>query len=96
MTPQTNPLTKFEKEIEESLRRQEYSEDNNLPKTITDFESAAENYLQLKKSKRITLRVNSQDLIKVKTKAKNCQIPYQRLISALLHQYAEGKTTITL
>jgi len=34
------------------------------------FEEAARNFLELQKTKRITLRVKNEDILKVKTKAK--------------------------
>jgi predicted DNA binding CopG/RHH family protein len=48
----------------------------------------------LSKSKNITLRLNMADVVAVKRKAQETGIPYQTLISALIHQYAVGKVQI--
>ena len=60
------------------------------------FQEAARNYKELQKTKRISLRVKNEDIIKVKAKAKRVNIPYQRLLNALIHKYAEGKTSINI
>ncbi len=88
-------LDKYEKKIEDALERGEYVtvEDAELNKML---EEAAKNYIELRKTKRITLRVKNEDLIKVKTQAQKHQIPYQRIINALIHQYAEGLTHIVI
>lgn len=48
----------------------------------------------LSKSKNITLRLNMADVVAVKRKAQETGIPYQTLISALIHQYAVGKVQL--
>jgi predicted DNA binding CopG/RHH family protein len=44
----------------------------------------------LAKDKRITLRLSSFDLDAIQTKALEEGIPYQTLISSILHKYATG------
>lgn len=89
-------LDKYEQEIEAALERGEYVPVKNFEKSKKMFEAAARNYLEMKRSKKITLRVKNEDLIRVKAKAKKSGIPYQRLIGTLLRQYAEEKIHITL
>lgn len=89
-------LDEEEKEIEKALEKGEYKSVKNFKARKKMFEEAARNYISLKKSKKITLRVNQEDLIKIKTKAKRNNIPYQRLIHALLHQYAEDRMKIVI
>jgi predicted DNA binding CopG/RHH family protein len=43
-----------------------------------------------KKDKRINIRISSHDLIGIQRKALQKGIPYQALISGLIHQYLEG------
>ena len=43
-----------------------------------------------KKDKRINVRLSSHDLIGIQRKAAQKGIPYQSLISGLIHQYVEG------
>ncbi|MDX2470975.1 MAG: CopG family antitoxin [SAR324 cluster bacterium] len=50
----------------------------------------------LKKKKTITFRVTENDLNAIKQKAANDGIPYQTLISALVHQYSTGKIKLNL
>lgn len=52
------------------------------------LEGAAEN--TFKKDKRINIRISSHDLIGIQRKASKKGIPYQALISGLIHQYVEG------
>ncbi len=44
-----------------------------------------------KKTVRITMRMNPTDLEKIKGKAAEEGLPYQTLISSLLHKYVTGK-----
>jgi predicted DNA binding CopG/RHH family protein len=44
-----------------------------------------------KKNKRINIRLSSRDLIGIQRKAARKGIPYQALISGLIHQYVEGE-----
>lgn len=89
-------LSKEEQKIENALAKGEY---RHVPKSQRNdqlFAEAIKNYEELKKSKRVTIRINNQDLIRVKARAQKTGIPYQTLLNALIHQYAEGKTTISL
>jgi predicted DNA binding CopG/RHH family protein len=58
------------------------------------FEEAVKNYRELSKTKKITIRVNTEDLIKVKARAKKSNIPYQTLINALIRQFAERQASL--
>jgi len=89
-------LNKEEKSIEKALERGEFKSARNLNRLKKLFKQAAENYTHLQKSKRITIRLNQEDLFKVKIKAKQNKIPYQTLLGVLVHQYAEGQTQIKI
>ena len=89
-------LDKYEQEIEDALAKGEYINDPDFSKNKKLFEEAAENHIQLRQSKSITLRVNQEDLIKVKAKAKRRNVPYQTLINILINQYAKGKVDLIL
>ena len=52
------------------------------------LKSAGEN--TFKKDKRINIRLSSHDLVGIQRKAVQKGIPYQALISGLIHQYVEG------
>lgn len=89
-------LDEEEKLLEEALERGEFEEDPDFKETKAMLEEAASRYLQLHKSKPVTIRVNQLDLIKIKAKAKRKQIPYQTLLGALLHEFAEGEKKLSL
>ena len=89
-------LDREEQELEQLLLRGEYKSVKDLKKSVVIFKQAVKDYRLLQKSKPITIRVNQEDLFKVKSKAKKSRIPYQTLLSALIHQYVEGKTRLEL
>lgn len=89
-------LDEYEQELEDALSKGGHVSDKNFKETKKMLEEAAKRHKELRKSKRITLRVNNEDLIKVKARAERARIPYQRLISALIHRLAEGQTKVEL
>jgi predicted DNA binding CopG/RHH family protein len=56
---------------------------------VEDLKIAAKETLI--ENNRISVRIPERDLKKIKTRARASGIPYQALITAVLHQYAEGK-----
>jgi len=90
------PLDDYEKELKEFLDKGEFVSVKNFEARKKMFQEAAKNFLELRKTKRITLRVKNEDIIKVKAKAKRVNIPYQRLLNALIHKFAEGETSINI
>src|SRR3990167_6238455 len=89
-------IDEYERELKEFLDKGEFVSDPKFEENKKMFEETAKNFLELQKTKRITLRVKNEDIIKVKAKAKRVNIPYQRLLNVLIHKYAEGKTSITI
>lgn len=87
-------LTNQEKRIEKALERGDFVSVSSLNNTKKLFKEAVQNYQNLSKSKRITIRVNQADLIKVKAKAKKNNVPYQTLLNALIRQFAEDRTLV--
>lgn len=57
-------------------------------KEIAAIKAAARN--TFKKDKRITIRLYEHDLSGIQKKALEMGIPYQTLISGLIHRYVEG------
>ena len=62
-------------------------------KLIREFEEYARNYVEF--NKKIEINLRDVDINKIKVKALQEGIPYQALISMLIHKYNEGKITIT-
>ena len=89
-------LDKYEQEIEDALSKGEFISTSDLVGTKQMFQEAAKNYRELQETKSITLRVNKEDLIKVKVKAKKNGLAYQTLISLLIRQYVKGETEVVL
>lgn len=70
-------------------------EDNKLVRSVNADEEialakkATKEYLS--KSKNITIRLSLGDVTAIKNRAQETGIPYQTIISSLVHQYATGK-----
>jgi len=82
-------LDKEEQELLESIESGEWQSVDNLEDEIKKYREIAKN--TLKKDKRINIRLSSNDLQKLKTTAVELGMPYQTLVSSILHQYATGR-----
>lgn len=89
-------LDEEEQALEDALERGEFEEAPNLENTRKMLREAALRYKELHTAKPVTLRINQLDLIKIKAKAKRNNIPYQTLLGAVLHDFAENKKGIKL
>jgi predicted DNA binding CopG/RHH family protein len=81
-------LDKEEKDILESFERGEW-------KPVKDFTAEVEKHRQyarntLKKDKRVNIRLSSKVLEELKALAAETGIPYQTLMSSILHRYVHG------
>ena len=76
-------LTKMEKAIEKALLTGEYE-----PVSELEFNTIADAIARKRKDAILNIRVNSDDLKRIKEKAKKVGLPYQSLISELLHRFA--------
>lgn len=85
-----------EQALETAFEKGEYEEAPHFEDTKKMLEEAATRYLELNTSKPVTIRINQMDLIKVKSKAKMSNIPYQTLLGALIHSYAEGEENLSI
>lgn len=77
-----------EKDILESYERGEWIPVKNAKKEIEKLQEYAKNTLQ--KDKRINIRMSSKDLDQVKVIAAQQGIPYQTLVSSIIHKYVSG------
>ncbi|MCR9104572.1 MAG: CopG family antitoxin [Gammaproteobacteria bacterium] len=80
-------LSKEEKELLDSV------EAGNFVSTLTkarkeELEAAATN--TFKKDKRINIRISNRDLIAVQSRASEEGVPYQTLVSSIIHKYVSG------
>ena len=85
-------LDKDEMELAKSLENEEWISDLTK-KEKKQFEEYARNSLM--KQKRINIRMSERDLKKIQAKAIEEGLPYQSLISMLIHKYNEGKISIS-
>ena len=82
------PIDEEERELMESIENDEWRSVKNFKKDKENAESAARN--TLKKDKRINLRLTQKDYHKIQVKAVEEGIPYQTLISSIIHKYLNG------
>jgi predicted DNA binding CopG/RHH family protein len=80
-------LSKEEKKLLDSVESGDYES------TLTDarkkeLEGAATN--TFKKDKRINIRISNRDLIAIQSRASEEGIPYQTLVSSIIHKYVSG------
>jgi len=77
----------------ESYEQGEWKSVDNLAQEILLTKDIAVN--TLRKDARITLRLSSSDLMRLKEKAAYKGLPYQTFISSVLHEYAAGQRSRT-
>jgi predicted DNA binding CopG/RHH family protein len=83
-----NPIDLEEKHLMESIERDEWQPVKNMDQEKEKVVEAARN--TLKKDKRINLRLTQKDYHQIQIKAIEEGIPYQTLISSLVHKYLNG------
>ena len=81
-------LDEEEKDILGAYERGEWRSVRNPGKEITKLRGYARNTLQ--KDKRINIRMSSKDLDQVQVIAAQEGIPYQTLVSSIIHKYVSG------
>lgn len=81
-------LDKKEQELLESFERGEWQSVQNVKAEITKHQHYARK--TLKKDKRVNIRISSKVLDEIQTLAVEKGIPYQTLMSSVLHRYVSG------
>ena len=82
-------LDKYEKEILESFEKDEWETVDNLENKKSRYAQYARNTFL--KNKRINIRISEKDFLGIKAKSLEEGIPYQTLISSILHKFISGK-----
>ncbi len=82
-------LSKEEKELLDSVERGEW-------KTIPNFKEEAKRYQEyardtFRKDKRVNIRISEKDLVNLQKRAIQEGLPYQTLISSVLHKFISGR-----
>jgi predicted DNA binding CopG/RHH family protein len=78
-----------EKELLNSIENDEWKGVRNKKELIEKLQNAAKNTML--KDQRMNIRIAKKDLEGLKTKALEEGIPYQTLVSSILHKYVIGK-----
>jgi len=82
------PLDKEESDLMKSLENDEWQSVKDLKQQKKAAVETARN--TLKKDKRINLRLSQKDYHEIQIKAVEEGIPYQTLISSIIHKYLNG------
>lgn len=85
----TDKYSKEEKDIVNDIENGKYKSVKNLDqekKRYSEYAAAS-----LRKDKRVNIRISERDLQSIQRKAIEEGIPYQTLISSLLHKYINGR-----
>jgi predicted DNA binding CopG/RHH family protein len=80
-----------EQELEEAIEIGEFQSVQNLAEEKVYYQQLAQDTLN--KTKSITIRLNENDLRKLKAKAIAVGIPYQTFIGSILHQVAKKNSS---
>jgi predicted DNA binding CopG/RHH family protein len=80
-------LDKDEQEIIDSFENDEWESVKNK-KNVTKYQAIAQ--ATLKKDKRVNIRISERDLELLQERALREGIPYQTLMSSVLHKYVTG------
>ena len=86
-------LDKYEKELEDSFERGEWKSVKNInieKKKLVKIAQAT-----MKKNKTMNIRINEMDLNSLKARALEEGIPYQTLVTSILHKYVSGRLVET-
>ncbi|MEE8442047.1 MAG: antitoxin [Spirochaetia bacterium] len=82
-------LDNEEQDIIESLERDEWIPATNLPDAVAKAQAYAR--ATLKKDRRMNVRISERDLKGLKARAAEEGIPYQTLVTMVLHKYVIGR-----
>ena len=88
-----NKLTKVEKRISNDIAAGKY---HSLPESkIAKYKQMAkvdiERRKEVRKEERINVRLTEETLVSLKDRAEEEGIPYQTLVTSVLHKYLSGK-----
>ena len=84
----SDKLDKEEKEILESFERGEWESVPNLEERKAELKEYAQ--ATIRKDKRVNIRISQRDLRELQRIALREGLPYQTLISSILHKFVNG------
>ncbi len=86
--------TQEEIEILDDIEAGNYRSVENMKESLSLAKKAAKNTSA--KVKNINIRVTQADITKLKSKSIEVGIPYQTIVTALIHNYATGKLKLSI
>lgn len=84
-----NNLNNEEQEILTSFENDEWISDPELNQRKKVLQESAG--YTIRKNKRVNIRISERDIVEIKKRAIEEGIPYQTLISSILHKYISGR-----
>lgn len=89
-----NKIDDYETELLDHFETHEPVSVNNVEDEIHMARIAAKKFL--KKTKNINIRLSENDILKIKRKSAELNIPYQTILASVIHQFASGKIKISM
>ena len=85
----SSKLDKYESDLEKNVDNAKPLDRKEKEKHLSALKQASDNYI--KKDKRINIRIYGSDLDRIKRIALQEGLPYQTLITSVLHKFASGQ-----
>ena len=82
-------LTKEEQELTDAIAAGEFEMVHNFEEEKKRYQEIAR--ASMAKKRNINIRISERDLHALKRRAEEKGLPYQTLVSSVLHQYSNGK-----
>jgi predicted DNA binding CopG/RHH family protein len=82
-------LDKEEKELVDSVEKGNWKRISNFEKEKSRYQEIAR--ATIRKDKRVNIRISQKDLESLQIKALQEGLPYQTLVSSVLHKYLSGR-----
>ena len=82
-------LTPEEQSLLDSVERGEWQRVPDFPQESARYRETAR--ATLRKDKRVNIRMSEHDLVRLQKNAAREGLPYQTLISSILHKYINGR-----
>jgi len=86
-------LDDYELELLEAIEKTDnFEKIEHYEEALMEAQMAAKNYLT--KTKNINIRIPEYDMLMLKRKSAEINIPYQTILSSLIHQYVTQKVSL--
>ncbi|HRN68271.1 MAG TPA: antitoxin [Promineifilum sp.] len=85
----TEFLDEEERDLIESYERDEWIPVPNMEARIAEYQEAARTFFR--KDRRVNIRISNRDVLALQEMAQEDGIPYQTLMSSILHKYVTGR-----